>query len=88
MIFKVFIRNNTTGEIRECGPTDYDHTDQARYQWEEGNYSCDCNRRHFYLDNYGEENMDDRCSDGEFSARVLDPDGNEIYSDFNEVPYP
>ena len=77
------ITNRETGETREyktelLTTDDYDGT----WQWDEGNYGCDCNRRLFFERANGVEL--DLCSTPcgeEFFSVELVKDGVVIYSD-------
>lgn len=73
-IADVHIRKNETGEVRvykheldleEDGSFD-------TYLWEEGNYSCDCNRALFFARVNGEEeDWELPCSDIEYSVEIF-----------------
>lgn len=56
------------------------------FNWEEGNYSCDCNRFLFFSRAMSIEEPDDYpCSDGKFSVRICLKDTNEIiYDEFEK----
>lgn len=41
-----------------------DSDDAIRFMWEEGNYSCDCNRCEYF-------DEDCECSEGKYEAEVL-----------------
>ncbi len=73
---KIHLRNNATGEVRIV-KDEYWHGDS---QWEEGNYSCDCNRYLFFeRANGGNPSFDEfECSDGKYDVlRVELPDGTD-----------
>ena len=53
------------------------------FQWEENNFSCDCNRAMFF-NNYAEPDMDYPCGDTEYKVRVF-CDGKLIYEEFTET---
>ena len=81
----VFIRNNKTNEIREHSHLALLDKDLScnldLYLWEEGNFSCDCNRRLFFYP--GQEFEDDPCGDEEFSVNIINPKtGLVIYKEF------
>lgn len=81
------IRHNETGEVRDYETEDLmtgDETVPHTYIWEEGNYSCDCNRRLFFLRAKGEEEPEEvPCGEDTFSVRLLNAkDKQEYYSDF------
>lgn len=81
----VHIRKNDTGEIRiyNC-MTYFDDADlPSIYVWEDGNYSCDCNRRLFFARiNNEEEDWESGCSDTEYSINIF-LDNDCIYSEFD-----
>lgn len=76
------IRFNETGEIREF------HTEEPQedgqpfpnvFQWQENNYSCDCNRKAFFGHGPAEGNY---CiGDGKYSVRLRLVSTGEIYYD-------
>ena len=63
MKYSLRIKNNATGESRVY-KDDYDWAEEYlfRYQYTEGNYSCDCNRAIFFADGTDE---DDECECGD-----------------------
>jgi hypothetical protein len=83
------IRLNATGEIRyfDCdailSPGE-DHP--SEFIWSEGNYSCDCNRKHFFNVSAGiKEYRAPKCSCGLYSVQLINPMNGRIYYDeFNE----
>ena len=82
------IRNNATGEVRQY-PTDeiIDHgaLHPTVFNWEENNFSCDCNRGTFFCRAKGEDEPDGegRCSDDRFSVNLQNPvDGEYYYKEF------
>lgn len=87
---KVFahIKNNETGEIRiyeTQEPFFYEEDlSPSVFNWEENNFSCDCNRQRFWLRVKGIELTDEeedkqRCSDGKFSVNLQNAKTNEFY---------
>ena len=84
MPYTVHIRNNETNEIRE-----YVHPqqwyDQCAYMWEDGNYSCDCNRALFFERAIGadeSEAWESRCGSGKFTIlKVVLEDGEILNID-------
>lgn len=83
------IKNNETQEIREYETDelmlegeDTPHT----FIWEDGNYSCDCNRTLFFLRAKDEEEPEDPpCSEGKYSVRLLNAkDRQPYYSEFDK----
>jgi hypothetical protein len=71
------IRNNHTGEVRQ-----YPCEEATAFIWEEGNYSCDCNRELLfgYAKGLKFEDMPDvKCSDGRFSVNLENPVTGEIF---------
>lgn len=84
------IRDNATGVIRECPCKEILNNDAAepnRFNWDEGNYACDCNRRLFFARAGGEsEPKDVECSWNRFSVRLRNKHtGRVYYNEFNEV---
>ena len=73
------IRKNSTGEIRRRDWEEEENFDP--YIWEEGNYSCDCNREAWFE---GEGISGEyACSDYRFSIQIERKDtGAVIYSEF------
>jgi hypothetical protein len=85
------IRNNDTGEVREYETNELLYADDKHpsiFNWEENNYSCDCNRRLFFKIVNHEETEDDwnsACSDGKFSVNLKNKkDGKVYYREFGE----
>lgn len=80
------IRDNATGIVSEYQNdailTDGD-AEPSAYIWEDGNYSCDCNRRLFFA-RAAREDEDLKCSDGLYSVRVRNKrSGRVFYSEFD-----
>lgn len=76
----VHIRKNKTGEIRIYN--DIIYFDDV-YMWEDGNYSCDCNRRLFFARaNNEEEDWESGCGNTEYSVNIF-LDNKCIYSEFD-----
>lgn len=80
------IRNNETGEIREYETheileegNDY----PSVFNWEENNFSCDCNRLLFFKRAGTEKTTDEdwnvECSDGKFSVNLKNKMNGEVY---------
>jgi hypothetical protein len=88
--FVVFIKNNETGEIREHHDEliiDEETKEPSLFIWEEGNYSCDCNRELFFLraKHESEESVlnQNRCTDGRFSVKIKEAQtGRILYSEY------
>lgn len=82
----VRIRNNSTGEIRQrveefCLEDD---GSPSLFIWQEGNFSCDCNRWLFFHDFPDcEEDDEGPCGDSAFSVEILDLNGKVLYSEFD-----
>lgn len=77
------IRKNSTGEVRDY-PTyaiiEDGEESPDTYIWEDGNFSCDCNRRLFFLRaNNDEEPDDEDCGDTAFSVRLLNAKDRACY---------
>lgn len=81
------ITSTKTGETRDYLTKLYTTVDyDGIFQWEEGNYSCDCNRYIFFENVIGRTYQDiteeERpCSDGLFTVELIrDSDNVVIYS--------
>lgn len=84
------IKNNATGEIREYETDEIlERGDEypSVFNWEENNYSCDCNRLLFFKqakNEVTEEDWNVECSDGKFSVNLKNKkDGNIYYREFD-----
>ena len=78
------IRNNSTGEVRKFYTEEYVWDRGGLfygsiYMWEEGNYSCDCNREHFFGYANDEEFQEAECSEGKYSVNLEHVPTGEIY---------
>lgn len=83
-----FIRKNDTGEVVECPCVNYRHVGDrypGTYIWEEGNYSCDCNRHIFFEDAHGRDVVRaHECTMGRYSVNVaLASTGEVFYREFD-----
>ena len=80
------IRNNSTGEVREYDTDEVleDGADAPRiFNWQENNFSCDCNREMFFEQVNGVELENTKCSDGKFSVNLKNKlDGVVYYREF------
>lgn len=85
----VQIKDTLTGEVRN-------HRDEylltkgepfEPYMWEEGNYSCDCNRGMFFASVKGEPDPDMPCNSAapRFSVHI-EVDGEVLYSEWGLNP--
>ena len=84
---KVKIRENSSNFIQEYDSFLFKDPDTGKaliWIWEEGNYSCDCNRRLFFYQNIGIELADSalECGEGKYSVEISNINGQVIYSDF------
>lgn len=83
VLIHAHIRNNETNEIRVYQTREPLYIGAKHpnvFNWEENNYSCDCNRRIFFESSIGSELVDDfPCSDGKYSVNLVNPITNEIY---------
>lgn len=80
----IYIRKNDTGEVRsykdEMTFSDDDYW--PFYMWEEGSYSCDCNRSLFFAKVKEEPgDYEDSCSDDKYSVNI-EANGDIIYREF------
>ena len=84
------IRKNDTGEIREYETHEIltigdEHP--SVFNWEESNYSCDCNRLLFFNRARDEEKDEDwdvectdvECTDGKFSVNLKNKKDGKVY---------
>ena len=81
----VHIKNMDTQEVRifETDGIWYDgHF--GLYIWEEGNFSCDCNRASFFA-RAGNDEYDDECGESRFSINIENPKTGKIfYKEFEQ----
>lgn len=80
---KVEIRRNADNVVRVYE----DKYWLSDFIWSEGNYACDCNR-HLFFERAGEgveplndPNFSNDCSDGRYSVRIKDLNGELLYQD-------
>lgn len=85
------IRYNETGEVREYETIellDIDCKQPSVFNWEENNYSCDCNRHLFFKRAKNEETEEDwdiTCTDGKYSVNLRNKKNGEVYyREFND----
>ena len=80
------IRKNATGEIRhyESNEVLYENEEHPpTFNWEENNFSCDCNREIFFERSVGNEIEPEKCYNGRFSVNLENPiTGNIYYREF------
>jgi hypothetical protein len=78
----VHIGRNADGETRRFSFDYYGY-----YIWDEGNYSCDCNRALFFARAKGEEDPENRpCGEEAYSVWITSADdGRELYRDTQAV---
>jgi hypothetical protein len=86
----VEIKENATGVVREVHSNEILNNDAAEpndFIWDEGNCSCDCNRRLFFARAGVEpESKDVECSWNKFSVRLRNKyTGRVYYDEFDEV---
>jgi hypothetical protein len=81
------IRDNATGKIREYECEDILGAGEPQprcFMWEEGNYSCDCNRKSFFQ-RAAAEDQDDKeqrpCGDGGYAVRLRNKLTGRVYYD-------
>lgn len=87
------IRKNDTGETRRYATETILEDREAHpsvYGWEEGNYSCDCNRELFFGYAVGKKYEDApnrECTNGRYSVNLENPaTGETYYREFCEQP--
>lgn len=76
----VKITDTITGESRIYLDDWFDGNNQV-WAWEEGNYSCDCNREKFYYRAHGEETEKEKCGDGRYRIDSIFAAGRFWYSE-------
>lgn len=70
------IKNVKTGEVMTHSyEVEPEYADSQRFLWEEGNYSCDCNRELFFRRAQGQELTDEefddlKCREGDYSVTL------------------
>lgn len=80
MTYKVTMRNNETGEVRDF-EQDLEWHDSSHFWWTEGNYGCDCNR-YLVWNDYPDEDDDTPCGHTLFTVlHATFPDGKVIEID-------
>ena len=87
MILEIKVVENATGAIATGDfDTKNDDIDLAVYQWEDGNFSCDCNRSLFFSRFSGTlDRACGDCGDTLFSVEILDKKtGRAVYSELND----
>lgn len=78
MPYDVTIKDTVTQESRVC-PFDLDWTDSTAFLWEEGNYSCDCNRSLFFAQAAGEADGHQPCGDTRYVVTSIVSNGQVVY---------
>lgn len=77
------IKNNETGEVREYETNQVLKLESEYpeiFNWQEGNYSCDCNRRLFFSYAIDEEvEFEGDCSEGKFSVNLKNKKDSKVY---------
>jgi hypothetical protein len=79
----VQIRHNESGEVRTTREwaiyEPQDGETPNAFMYEEGNYSCDCNRHLFFHRAVGVEPDDHDCGDGAYSVNLVNPKNGQVY---------
>lgn len=79
------IKNNETGEIVEYESDEILENGESVpnvFNWEENNFSCDCNRFVFFCRAKGlgfDIEKDSKCSDGKYSVNLKNKKNGEVY---------
>jgi len=82
VIVTITIRDN---ETQDTATGEFATEDSDLYIWEEGNFSCDCNRQIFFAEWRKEAEQDVACGQSRYSIEARDKGTQEvIYSEFNE----
>ena len=78
------IKHIPSGEIRDYHDEFEEITEQTDYNpiwiWQEGNYSCDCNRHIFFHNFKDDEDID--CSDGIYKVNIFDSNNKCLYKEY------
>lgn len=87
--YKWEIRQNATGLIQTGVESTWTHTEYisqevVEFMWEEGNYSCDCNRYLFFYRAIGEEFDEDDivCGHEQYDVNLYTSEGEQFYTEF------
>lgn len=80
------IRNNATGEVRECETHEILEVGDKHpyaFNWGQNNYACDCNRLLFFKKAKGEviveEDFQVECTDDKFSVNLKNKRDGVVY---------
>lgn len=96
MGYNAHITDTKTGETRVCR-MDFDWTESSAFWWDEGNFSCDCNRGATFSRAGGEDPdaLDDEedaarfpCGDNRYWVRCVSDDGAVLFEDDPIEPPP
>lgn len=86
------IRNNETNEIREYEIHELlenGNVAPSVFNWEENNYSCDCNRHLFFKRANDEETPQDfdmECTNGKYSVNLKNKKDDKVYyREFDDI---
>jgi hypothetical protein len=85
------IRRNATGEVREleCDELMEIGTDgPSVFNWQENNYSCDCNRALFFAQAGNDEDLPEHpCGESAYAVQLVNPvTGAVFYDEFKASP--
>jgi len=83
MIHKIFLRNTLTGETRTYDDDfDWPSDNALRFQYFEGNYSCDCNRSLMMHDHDQSKKLECSAYENVIAIdKILREDGTEVPHD-------
>jgi hypothetical protein len=72
----ILLRDTKTDEEQWVDSTYRENDDGIWYQWQEGNYSCDCNRKIFFEKAKGTSSWDydTPCGDGRYRIVATRPE--------------
>jgi len=86
----ILIQDNKTKEnvfYLDDGIYDEENKTASTCIWEDGNFSCDCNRYLFFQRQKGLQEEDDfECSDGKYSVCIINPKTKEVLYDEINTP--
>lgn len=81
------IRCNKTGEIVKHSTQIFMNSDGTPnvFNWEENNFSCDCNRGQFFYEEKGINGYEESCGEELYSVNLSNPvDGSIFYREFDD----
>lgn len=83
-LYKIKIREVATGvEVETLENVDPKYADSQRFFYEDGNASCDCNRKLMFGYAQGITFSDEEtpCGSGKFKVKIVDDTGRIVYDE-------